>query len=133
MTWRSVPLVFTALLTACQDQQARRQNAELEKRVAALEAEVKALQAVQVNGPTKTAVSDVTVQAAAQNCAVELARKLELYRQDSLQHRYPQQSELEFPDACTGQKVVWQELKNNVYSFKVQDASGNTLAEQRGP
>lgn len=126
-------LALPALLCACQDTQARQQNAQLEKRVAALEAEVKALKEAKPNAFTVSAVTNVAVQAAAQSCAVELARTLELYRQDSLQHRYPGRTEMEFPEACKNQNVKWQELKNQAYHFQVLGGDGQLLAEQKGP
>ena len=126
-------LALPALLCACQDTQARQQNAQLEKRIAALEAEVKALKSEKPNGFTVNAVTDVAVQAAAQNCAVELARTMELYRQDSLEHRYPTRTEMETPEACKNQNVKWQELKNQSFHFQVLGQNGKTLAEQRGP
>lgn len=126
-------LALPALLCACQDNQARQQNAQLAQRVAALEAEVKALQAARPNALTVNTVTDVTVQAAAQNCAVELARTLEQYRQDSLEHRYPTRTEMEFPDACKNQNVDWQKLSHQAYDFRVLGRDGKPLAEQAGP
>lgn len=126
-------LALPALLCACQDNQARQQNAQLAQRVAALEAEVKALQAARPNALTVNTVTDVTVQASAQNCAVELARTLEQYRQDSLEHRYPTRTEMEFPDACKNQNVDWQKLSHQAYDFRVLGRDGKPLAEQAGP
>ena len=126
-------LLLPALLCACQDQQARQQNAVLERRVAALEAEVKALKAERPHTLSVEAVTDVTVQAAAQNCAVELSRTLEQYKQDSLEHRYPSRSEMEFPDACASQNVKWVELKNQAYDFQVLGKDGKPLAGEKGP
>lgn len=126
-------LALPALLCACQDNQARQQNAQLAQRVAALEAEVKALQAARPNALTVNTVTDVTVQASAQNCAVELARTLEQYKQYSLEHRYPTRTEMEFPDACKNQNVDWQKLSHQAYDFRVLGRDGKPLAEQAGP
>ncbi|RJF72872.1 hypothetical protein D3875_16295 [Deinococcus cavernae] len=134
MTPRAALLLFLpALLSACQDQQARQQNAELGRRVAALEAEVKALRAERPHTLTVDAVTTVTVRAAAQNCALELARTLEQYRQDSLEHRYPSRTEMEFPDACKNQNVNWQNLSHQAYDFQVLGQDGKPLAKQAGP
>lgn len=135
---RFLPLLLL-LLPACQHQAAQpgasqngaSQNAALEARVQALEAEVKALKAAQSGGFTLNSARQVARDAAAQHCAVELARSLEQYRQDSLQGRYPQRAEVNVPDACMSQRVVWRQLTPHAYRFEVHDASGKALASQQ--
>ncbi|MDO4245735.1 MAG: hypothetical protein Q4C89_06915, partial [Deinococcus sp.] len=79
--WVLLPL----LLTACQDSAARQQNAELSRRVTALEAEVRALKREQATNVPPADASEVTTRAAAQNCATQLSRTLEDYRRSSLE------------------------------------------------
>lgn len=69
-------LLLTGLLCGCQDREARAENARLAARVTALERQVKMLAAAQ-----KT--DGIVEQAAAQNCADDLARFLETLRQDN--------------------------------------------------
>lgn len=131
-----LPLALCLALTACHDQQARQQNADLTRRVAALEAEVKALKAAQanaINAPTVLEVGSATTRAAAQNCAFDLARNLEDYHQSSLQNRYPTRTELTLPDSCTDQYVKWEKLTASAYAFSVQNAAGEEMARQSGP
>ncbi len=127
------PLVLPLVLCACQDNQARQQNAELSRRVAALEQQVKALQEAQAHAPTVAEAGDTTIRAAAQNCALGLARTLEEYRQNSEEDRYPATDDLELPQSCDGQKVKWKALKPQSYSFSVLSDSGQELAQQSGP
>ena len=132
MKWPAL-LLLLPLLCACQDQQARQQNAALTQRVAALEAQVKALQAAQAHAPSVTEAGDVTVRAAAQNCALGLSRALEEYRQNSEESRYPTQAEVTLPQACDDEQVSWQTLEAQSYSFNVLGPDGKVLAQQSGP
>lgn len=126
-------LLCVALLTACQDQQARTQNQELQKRVAALEAEVQALKAAQASAPQPEDSAAFEAKAAAQNCANDLARTLETFRELSIDHRYPTPAQLETPDSCAGQRVNWLKLEAQAYTFAVSDTAGQELARQSGP
>ena len=111
-------LLLPLVLSACQDREARAQNAELSRRVAALERGVTALKLKVEAGPVPDAdAQSVTMQAAAQNCANDLTRALELYRQDSIERRYPTRAELTLPDACAEQRVRWEKLEPQAYTF----------------
>lgn len=119
-------------MSACQDREARAQNAELSRRVAALEREFTALTLQLKAGPVPDAdAQSVTIQAAAQNCANDLTRALELYRQDSLERCYPTRAELTLPDACAEQRVRWVQLEPQAYTFTLLGAAGQELARQR--
>lgn len=126
-------MILPALLCACQDQEARRQNTELLQRVNALEKRVQALEGAQAHAPTVAEADNATARAAAQNCAIELARSLETFKQNSLEHRYPAQSALTMPAPCLGQNVAWQELSPKAYQFTVNTDDGQVLAEQSRP
>lgn len=130
---RALPLLLLLplALSACQDREARAQNAELSRRVAALERQVSALKLQLKAGPVPdTNAQSVTMQAAAQNCANDLTRTLELYRQDSIERRYPTQAELTLPDACAEQRVRWVQLEPQAYTFTLLGAAGQELARQ---
>lgn len=126
-------LSLSVLLCACQDQEARRQNAELSAKVAALEQKVAALEQAQAHAPTVTEADNATTRAAAQNCAIELSRTLETFKQNSLDHRYPSHQALEMPDSCSHQNVHWQNLSGRAYAFTVNTDDGQELARQTGP
>ena len=137
--WRSVPASFRLLpfafgllplLSACQDQTARQQNAALTRRVEALEAEVGALRG-QSSSPADA--SGVTTRAAAQNCALQLSRQLEEYRRGSLSGEYPPRAGLRLPAACEGWQVRWNKLSAQAYSFAVLGGDGAELATGAGP
>ncbi|GAA5502848.1 hypothetical protein Dxin01_02595 [Deinococcus xinjiangensis] len=132
MKWPAACLL-PMMLCACQDTAAREQNAALAQRVAALEAKVQALEAAQPHAPTIAQAANATALAAAQNCAVELSRTLETYKQSSTDHRYPAQNQLDMPDACTAQNVQWQSLKAKAYAFSVNTQDGQELASGSGP
>ena len=126
-------LLLPLLLTACQDREARAQNAELTRRVTALEAEVQALKGRPQNAGTPPAdAAAVTARAAAQNCATQLSRALEDYRRASLDGRYPSAKELVLPPACENQSVRWQRQQADAYAFTVVDAQGAVLAGGKG-
>ncbi len=131
-----LPLVLLLLLSACRppqpDPQAAQQIAALSARIGTLETEVAKLKAGQRDSGVTNA-DDVTVRAAAQNCAIALARALELFRQGSLESRYPTASQVELPDACEGQRVGWQKLEAQGYTFAVTNGDGQVLAQQSGP
>lgn len=141
MKWPAPAVLLLPLgLCACQDTQARQQNAalteqvtQLQSRVTGLEARLQKLEAAQPHAPSVAEAGNVTTRAAAQNCAVELARTLESFRQASLEHHYPTRQELELPDACSDQRVAWQTLSATQYAFTVNSASGQVLAQQSGP
>lgn len=120
-------------LCACQDTGARRENAALTERVTKLEAQVVALKAQQAHALTVTQATQATTQAAAQNCAVELSRTLETYRQNSLEHRYPTPAEFMPPDACTDLDLSWQRREPRRYALSILGADGEVLARQDGP
>ena len=127
--WVLLPL----LLTACQDSTARQQNADLARRVTALEAEVRTLKREQATAAPPADASEVTARAAAQNCATQLSRTLEDYRRSSLEGRYPRPQDLTLPPACQNQTVKWQQQTAAAYAFTVQGAEGAALAEGKGP
>ncbi|GAA5532316.1 hypothetical protein [Deinococcus aluminii] len=121
----ALPLLLLAgLLSGCQDREARAENARLAARVTALEAQVRALAARSDTGA-------IVSQAAAQNCANDLARFLETTRQDG--GRYPAIQLVTLPDSCMDLRVNWHTLKPNAYAFNVTDLGGHTLARQSGP
>ncbi|AIZ44513.1 hypothetical protein QR90_04495 [Deinococcus radiopugnans] len=129
-------LLPVLLLSGCQspgpDPEVERQLAALSARIDALETEVASLQTgPQITGTVNA--GDVTARAAAQNCAVALARTLELFRQSSVGHRYPAASQVVLPDACEGQRVGWKRLEAQQYSFAVTNRDGEVLAQQSGP
>ena len=98
-------LLLPLLISACQDREARAQNAELARRVAALETEVQMLKKEQA-APGLTPPADaaaVTARAAARNCATQLARTLEDYRRGSLEKRYPAAGDIALPPPCQNQ------------------------------
>ncbi|TDE85903.1 hypothetical protein [Deinococcus sp. S9] len=117
-------LLLTGLLCGCQDREARAENARLAARVTALERQVKALAAAQ-----KT--DGIVEQAAAQNCADDLARFLETLRQDN--GHYPSMRMVRLPDSCIDLRVEWSVLKPGAYAFEVTGPSGRTLVRQHGP
>ncbi|WP_075831127.1 hypothetical protein [Deinococcus marmoris] len=124
------------LLSACRppppDPQAAQQIAALSARIGTLETEVAELRAGQRDSGVANA-DDVTARAAAQNCAIALARALELFRQGSVGSRYPTPSQVDLPDACEGQRVGWQKLEAQQYTFAVTNGDGQVLAQQSGP
>ena len=134
---RGAWLLLPLLLTACQDREARAQNAELTRRVAALEAEVQALRAkgtASAGAPTPpNDAAAVTARAAAQNCATQLARTLEDYRRGSLEGRYPGAAEVSLPPPCRNQTVRWQARTAQAYAFSVVGKDGQVLAGGEGP
>lgn len=128
---RRVSLTLLALLpalNACEDSGARAQNAALARRVGALERELGALRAAQ--DPPEQAAQARTTQAAAQNCANDLTRTLELFRVDSVERRYPTAAELALPASCEAARVRWVRREARAYAFAVLGAAGQTLARQ---
>ncbi len=123
------------LLSGCQspqpDPEVARQIADLSARIDALEGEVSELKAGRPDSSTPSA-GDVTARAAAQNCAIALARALELFRQSSLGNRYPGPSQVVLPDACEGQRVGWKKLEAGQYTFAITNRDGEVLAQQSG-
>ncbi|WP_309570666.1 hypothetical protein [Deinococcus sp.] len=130
MTPRSLLLLtLLPLLSGCQDTQARAQNGALTHRVAALEAQVRALKAAQVQDAPPAGFE---ARVSAQNCANDLARALEIYRENSIDQRYPTAAQLALPDTCTGQRVNWAALSARAFTFTVTDGGGQELARQSG-
>ncbi|MFC4427704.1 hypothetical protein [Deinococcus navajonensis] len=125
-------LLLALLLAGCQDQEARARNEALTRRVTALEAQVRSLQGRQAQASTPDA-HEVTLRAAAQNCANDLTRTLETFRESSIDRRYPPASQLVLPDACTEQRVNWLALEAQAYTFTVTDENGQELARASGP
>ncbi|GHF59683.1 type II secretory pathway pseudopilin PulG [Deinococcus metalli] len=125
-----LPLLLMPALGACQDTQARVQNEALTRRVAALEAQVQVLKAAQARASTPDGLE---AQLSAQNCANDLTRALETYRENSIDGRYPTPAELDLPDTCTGQRVNWQALTAHAYTFSISGDGGRELARQSGP
>ena len=117
-------------LGACQDTQARAQNEVLTRRVAALEAQVQALKAAQARADMQ---GSLEAQLSAQNCANDLTRALETYRENSIDGRYPTPAELNFPDTCASQRVNWRTLTSHAYTFTISGDGGQELARQSGP
>lgn len=127
-------LPLLALLCACQDQQARTRNAELERRVTALEARVQRLEGRGAEaGPSPAGAAAVTARASAQNCAAELSRALETFRRVSLEGRYPTERELNLPPACEGEELRWEKRTAQAYAFTVRGEGEEVLARQSGP
>ncbi|GAA5437973.1 hypothetical protein [Deinococcus aquaticus] len=122
-------LILLPLLSACQDREARAQNADLTRRVEALERQLNAVQTVQQKDPL-TDAGRVTTQAAAQNCANSLTRELETFRQNSIDRLYPTPAQLELPGACVDQRVNWLRQDTAQYTFTVTDRQGRELARQ---
>ncbi|WP_226342413.1 hypothetical protein [Deinococcus sp. AJ005] len=129
-------LALLLLLGACRppqpDPQAAPQIAALSARIGTLETEVAELKAGQRDSNLANS-DDVTARAAAQNCAIALARALELFRQGSLESRYPTPSQVDLPDACEDQRVGWQKLEAQQYTFAVTNGDGQVLAQQSEP
>ncbi|GGR62019.1 hypothetical protein GCM10008959_25090 [Deinococcus seoulensis] len=122
-------LLLLPLLSGCQDREARAQNADLTRRVEALERQLNAVQTVQQKDPL-TDAGRVTTQAAAQNCANSLTRELETFRQNSIDRAYPTPAQLDLPDACVDQRVNWLRQDTAQYTFTVTDRQGRELARQ---
>ncbi|THF69284.1 hypothetical protein E7T06_12865 [Deinococcus sp. Arct2-2] len=120
-------------LVGCQDRQARSDNARLEARVSALEQQVKTLKQAQAEAPAASVPDNFMARAAAQNCANDLSRTLETYRQDSIDGVYPTPARLMVPDSCVGQKIEWVRLTAKAYAFALVDESGAELAQGSGP
>ncbi|MFC3833817.1 MULTISPECIES: hypothetical protein [Deinococcus] len=121
-------LALLPLLSACQDTQARAENEALTRRVAALETQVQALKAAQV----EVAAPDLEAQLSAQNCANDLTRALETYRENSIDGRYPAPAQLDLPETCGSQRVNWLRLDAAHYTFTVTGDRGQELARQSG-
>ncbi|MHA0042673.1 hypothetical protein [Deinococcus sp. PEB2-63] len=124
-------LLCSVLLCGCQDREARAQNAALQARVTELEAQVRGMQAEQETALPADAQS-VTERAAGQNCANALTRTLEVFREDSLDDRYPSASQMQLPAECVDLRVNWVARSERAYTFTVTDASGRELARQSG-
>ncbi|WP_240741863.1 hypothetical protein [Deinococcus sp. KSM4-11] len=122
-------LTLLPALSACQDTQARAQNEALTRRVAALEAQVRALKTAQAQDAPPAGFE---AKVSAQNCANDLARVLETYRENSIDRRYPQAAQLSLPDTCNGQRVNWVALSAHAFTFTVNDPGGQELARQSG-
>ncbi|WP_229780783.1 hypothetical protein [Deinococcus malanensis] len=127
-------LVLTPVLSGCQDQEARAQNEALTRRVAALEAQVRILRDREQAPPASAQdARTVTLRAAAQNCANDLTRTLETYREGSIDRRYPAAPELVLPDACMEQRVNWVALEAQTYTFTITGDEGQELARATAP
>ena len=124
---RLLLLLLIPVLSACQDSQVRAQNAELTRRVAALEAQVQGLRVAQA-GTNSAATSEARLSA--QNCANDLARSLETYRENSIDRRYPAPAQLEVPDTCGAQRINWISLSAGSYTFTISGVDGQQLARQ---
>ncbi|EYB68447.1 hypothetical protein DEIPH_ctg023orf0036 [Deinococcus phoenicis] len=125
-------LLLPGLLCGCQDREARAENARLAARVTALEAQIGALAAqARTERRTRADADSVVRQAAAQNCANDLARFLESLRQDV--GTYPAMRLVTLPDSCVDLRVNWRTLKPEAYAFDVLDKGGEVLATGRGP
>ncbi|WP_291430920.1 hypothetical protein [Deinococcus sp.] len=124
-----VALILILLLTACQDREARAQNADLTRRVETLERQLNAVQTVQQKDPL-TDAGRVTTRAAAQNCANSLTRELETFRQNSIDRLYPTAAQLDLPGACVDLRVNWLRQDTARYTFTVTDGQGRELARQ---
>ncbi|MFB9993514.1 hypothetical protein ACFFLM_16225 [Deinococcus oregonensis] len=135
MIWvRMGGLLLLALgLTGCQDEQARSENARLATRISALEQQVGRLQQAQAEAPATSAPESFMARAAAQNCANDLSRTLETFRQDSIDNVYPPPARLTLPDSCVGQKIQWARLTGKTYAFALVDEGGTQLAQASGP
>ncbi|MFD1732370.1 hypothetical protein ACFSC4_16830 [Deinococcus malanensis] len=75
----------------------------------------------------------MTLRAAAQNCANDLTRTLETYREGSIDRRYPAAPELVLPDACMEQRVNWVALEAQTYTFTITGDEGQELARATAP
>ncbi len=124
-----VLLLLVPLLGGCQDREARAQNAELTRRVEALERQLSAAQADRPAGITADA-DRVVSEAAAQNCANNLTRELETFRQNSSDRIYPRPAQLALPDACIDHRVNWITRTDQAYTFSVTDTAGRELVRQ---
>ncbi len=125
---------ISLLLCSCQDQQARAENAALERRIVALETAVKTL----ANSQSKTDNADLVAnnvanQAEVQNCVTALTRSLEVFKQHSINARYPSKEQLDFPDVCISQKVSWLKLTPTQFTFVISSKTGQELARQSQP
>nr|WP_237427192.1 hypothetical protein [Deinococcus xianganensis] len=118
-------------MCGCQDREARAQNAALQARVTELEAQVRGLQAEKETALPPDAQS-VTVRAAGQTCANALTRTLEVFREDSLDDRYPSAAQTQLPAECVDLRVNWVARSERAYTFTVTDGSGRELARQSG-
>ena len=128
VTLRLLPLLcLFPVLTACQDGQVRAHNAELNRRVAALEAQVQALETAQARADVP---APSEAQLSAQNCANDLTRALETYRENSIDRRYPAPAQLEVPVTCGAQRINWVSLSARSYVFTIGDPAGRPLARQ---
>lgn len=124
-------LLCSVLLCGCQDREARAENAALQARVTELEAQVRAMQGEQETALPPDAQS-VTVRAAGQNCANALTRTLEVFREDSLDDRYPSAAQTQLPAECVDLRVNWVARSERAYTFTVTDGAGRELARQSG-
>lgn len=122
-------LLLVPLLGGCQDREARAQNAELTRRVEALERQLSAAQAARPMSVPADA-DRVTSEAAAQNCANSLTRELETFRQNSIDRLYPTPAQLELPGACVDQRVNWIARSAGAYTFSITDPAGRELTRQ---
>lgn len=130
--WRAAfLLVLVGLLSGCQDREARAGTARLEARVAALEAQVRALAATRPDAASGADPDEVVMRAAGQHCANDLARVLETHRRDA--GTYPAAREVLLPGSCLDLRVGWRALGPRAYAFSVSDTQGHQLAEGRGP
>ena len=130
--WRALScLLLAALLSGCQDREARAETARLEARVAALEAQVGALKAARPDAAPGPDPDEVVMRAAGQHCANDLARVLETHRQDA--GKYPSAREVRLPGSCLDLRVGWHTLEPETYAFGVSDVEGRPLAQGRGP
>ncbi|MDB5045170.1 MAG: hypothetical protein JWQ08_1220 [Deinococcus sp.] len=120
-------------LVGCQDGQARSENVRLAARISALEQQVGRLQQAQAKAPAVAAPAEFMARAAAQNCANDLSRTLETFRQDSIDGVYPAPSRLMLPDSCGGQTIQWVRLTGKAYAFTLVDEGGAELARASGP
>jgi hypothetical protein len=131
---RKGALILLSLgLVGCQDRQARSDNARLEARISALEQQVNTLKQAQAEAPAPSAPNGFMARAAAQNCANDLSRALETYRQDSIDGVYPTPARLTVPESCVGQKIEWVRLTGKAYAFALVDEGGAELARASGP
>ncbi|WP_245556513.1 hypothetical protein [Deinococcus aquatilis] len=126
-------LVLSLLLMGCQDRQARSDNARLAARVLMLEQQVTQLRQAQTEASAVGAPDGFMERAAAQNCANDLSRTLETFRQDSIDGVYPTPARLNLPDSCVGQKIQWVRLTEKAYAFALVDESGAELTQGSGP
>jgi len=125
--------MLSLVLMGCQDKQARSDNARLAARVAMLEQEVNQLRQTRSEATAVGAPAEFMERAAAQNCANDLSRSLETFRQDSIDGVYPTPARLNLPESCVGQKIQWVRLTDKAYAFALVDESGAELAQGSGP